>query len=59
MSTFKLEIDLGNDAMKSAADVSRALKELSYKLEGYEDSKDFSGVIMDDNGNKVGRYEVD
>ena len=53
MKKFKLEIEMGNDAMQSGFDVAQALKlEVIPRLtDGY-----LAGVIFDINGNKVGGW---
>lgn len=61
---FTLEIDMGNDAMRTRRDLARTLKDLAEKLKTrgikptwaapgkYTDS----GGILDDNGNSVGQW---
>lgn len=51
---FKLHIDLGNDAMSSRRDIFVALKNIAIKVIGGANS----GVVMDENGNKVGEFEI-
>ena len=52
-SGFKLEIQLGNDAMRTPANVSAALKEVCHRMpKGAE-----AGIIRDVNGNTVGSWE--
>lgn len=54
MDTFTLTIELGNDAMREAADVADALEQVAAQVrDGYN-----AGRIMDVNGNTVGRYEA-
>jgi hypothetical protein len=63
---FKLEIKLGNDAMKSARHLSAKLSAISeYILSLEEDDRDddfagrvISSIIRDENGNKVGTWEI-
>jgi len=50
---FDLKITLGNDAMKSPADVGKALIELAHQL--VANPRD-AGTVRDDNGNNVGEY---
>ncbi len=51
---FELQILLGNDAMQTGEDVARALHEVASNLEwGF-----LGGMIYDDNGNRVGQWEV-
>jgi len=47
---FFIEIELGNDAMRSKRDVARALSEISSKLSL---NKEY-GIVMDVNGNSCG-----
>jgi hypothetical protein len=49
---FKLEISLGNDAMKSSEDIIGALKYVEAKLQ-----RNSEGKILDLNGNSVGKWE--
>ena len=56
---FTLNIELGNDAMQTGADISDALHKLAGKVYGFDDAIEGErGVIMDTNGNKVGEWEV-
>lgn len=55
---FKLQITLGNDAMRSAQDVANALSKVSSKL-FYSTAAEDSGIIRDDNGNKVWTWEIE
>jgi len=57
---FVLWIELGNDAMQSPADVARALRAVADKLApaNWERASQLSSRIGDDNGNKVGEWEV-
>ncbi len=52
---FNLKIDLGNDEMSGPEDVARVLRKVADRL--MNDA--LSGVIMDDNGNKVGSWAVE
>lgn len=55
---FKLEIELGNDAMKTAFHVSTALVQVANKLRKLRSTAPGTEAkIMDDNGNSVGRWE--
>lgn len=57
--TFALQIHLGNDAIRSASHVGKALREISAKLrERGLPGKDDTARIMDVNGNSVGQYGV-
>jgi len=50
--SFKVDLELGNDAMQSAEDIADALRDIAKKLEkGISDGK-----IMDKNGNTVGIF---
>lgn len=54
---FQLRIDLGNDAMREAADVGRALIELGERLH----DRDWIGTppnIKDANGQTVGTWDL-
>jgi hypothetical protein len=57
---FTLTIDLGNDAMQTRADIESALRKLGQNCRYMSDPPEAGddGAIMDDNGNKVGRWEV-
>lgn len=57
MDTFKLEIELGNDAMHGGAGLAYALRMVAdhFDRRGW---KDYDGRIMDENGNTVGKWEV-
>lgn len=57
---FTLEIELGNDAMQTYADIARACLRLKSEKMGcvHEDAEDDAGRIYDVNGNKVGFWEV-
>lgn len=57
---FTLEIELGNDAMRTPADLAGALQDLAGDLEnapGTEPAPS-AGVIRDMNGNRVGHWQV-
>jgi hypothetical protein len=57
---FTLEIELGNDAMQTAEDVSRVLFDLSDAIVDYDlsDSDSGPGSVRDVNGNTVGHWDV-
>jgi hypothetical protein len=65
MAIFKLTIELGNDAMQTENDVARVMREWIRRNTGQGSGAQFSmqpgrsGVIRDENGNKVGRWEVE
>ena len=50
--TFKLEVELGNAAMQGRYDIIEALTETSERLK----HGDIRGIIMDVNGNNVGKF---
>lgn len=58
---FTLEIEFGNDAMQTKADLSAVLTELAARIPrsivGRIGSGDY-GSIRDINGNTVGKWEV-
>jgi hypothetical protein len=51
---FTLKIETGNDAMRTDADVARALRAVAAALEAQ--SQQARGTIRDDNGNTVGSW---
>ncbi len=51
--TFRLEIELGNDAMSAGPDVAAALRKIADRIENDLEAR---GKIVDDNGNTVGTY---
>ncbi len=53
MKKFELEIELGNDAMKTRFDVAKALSEVARRLR--TTGRNYQ-AIMDRNGNKVGKW---
>lgn len=62
---FRIDIKLGNDAMRSERHVAALLKQLASKLNNGairlqdDDRGDYpSGALRDVNGNKVGNWEV-
>lgn len=52
---FKLKVELGDDAMRTRADVIEALEEVC----GAVDGGGLTGAVRDLNGNTVGRWTVD
>lgn len=52
---FKLEIKLGNEAMRLGEDIAEALHRVAYRVEQHDDDK---GAILDINGNFVGEWSV-
>jgi hypothetical protein len=62
--TFKLEIELGNDAMRSRVHVADALQHVARGLHvAYRTEKEFRNEtgrkIFDINGNSVGTWRVE
>jgi hypothetical protein len=60
---FKLEIELGNDAMKDQMDVAMALRKIinDLNVHGCLDMEDVplkKNCIFDRNGNRVGHWKV-
>lgn len=59
---FKLEIELGNEAMQDQHDVAKALANVAERLRKLVSTKfgpyGLEGKIQDQNGNTVGRWEV-
>lgn len=56
---FKLEVDMNNDAMQNGMDVASALTEVADKIRHYHSPSEMKGIggyILDENGNKVGRW---
>lgn len=49
---FKLSIELGNAAMRTQEDIARALRKVADRIQGGTEE----GGIMDDNGNRVGKF---
>ena len=60
---FKLEIEIGNDAMRDWVDISQALIGMARKFE-MRHNADFelwqwgSSAVRDSNGNTVGQWEI-
>lgn len=52
---FRLTISMGNDAMRTPADVATALERVAARLRAGATS----GIIQDVNGAKVGDFEFD
>jgi hypothetical protein len=51
---FTLNIDTGNDAMQTPADVADALRDVLLVL----DNGGTYGIVRDTNGNTVGRWDL-
>jgi len=65
MNKFKLEIQLGNDAMQTYGDIELALRQVCHRmrrnfnpLEVPTNKTGNDGKILDANGNKVGFWMV-
>lgn len=57
---FKLEIELGNDAMRTPGDVAKVLLEMASLLAGEGTPSPFRvGRVLDTNGNVVGEWRFD
>lgn len=57
MRTFKLVIQLGNEAMRTRNNVATALHKVALRLEKGAHLSDGSHKILDRNGNSVGTWE--
>jgi hypothetical protein len=60
MAKFVLEIETGNDAMQTGADIAGALTKLAGKInpDFKTDGETLPRPILDDNGNRVGYYQI-
>lgn len=60
MTKFKLEIETGNDAVLTGADISRLLTRCAVNInpDFKPDQPTLKRLIRDDNGNMVGFYLV-
>jgi hypothetical protein len=64
MDNFKIEIELGNAAMKNGGDVAAALRIIADQIDGEDFTRQnhghvaTCGRIRDLNGNTVGKWEV-
>lgn len=58
MKKFKLEIELGNDAMRKAGEVGDAIERAMARRATDRFKVGDEGRIMDVNGNKVGSWVV-
>ena len=56
MDKFTLEIELGNEAMESHADIVDALNRVAFEM--LSPAQPTSGAIRDINGNKVGGWRI-
>jgi hypothetical protein len=55
---FTLEIELGNDAMMTGADVIKSLKNSLKDEEELPLDEGTAGMLWDENGNTVGKWSV-
>ncbi len=56
---FNLTITLGNAAMQTSADLTRALREVAERLRNFREFTGAeSGNVRDVNGNLVGQWEI-
>ena len=56
---FKVEIKLGNDAMQTVSAIAVFLMEVVSKVQRWQPEDDLpGGAIMDENGNRVGFWEI-
>ena len=55
---FTLEIELGNDAMRTARDLAETLIETDNKIRALGVKKANGSKIMDANGNSVGYWDL-
>jgi hypothetical protein len=54
---FRVEIKTGNDAMQTAEDLARALRDVADRIEQI-DGYIGHGRIRDENGNTVGTFDL-
>lgn len=57
--TFKIKIEMGNDAMQTPRELAQALREVAAEIEGIDLRETKSRRISDDNGNTVGKWSFD
>ena len=53
-TVFRVEIELGNDAMKTTADIKKALRNVCKRLEVIADGG-VERLVLDVNGNRAGK----
>lgn len=56
--TFKVEIELGNDAMSDLGDLSSLLSDLSTQVLDFSEDESDGCELFDRNGNTVGRSRL-
>jgi len=60
MGKFMLEIELGDDEMRTPANVAAALRELALKFDEMDPgATNEEGKIIDDNGNSCGEWSFE
>lgn len=65
MATMTLTIELGNDAMRTGADIARALRSAAdyldsfYEIDYVDEWYGLGAYILDLNGNRVGRWGIE
>ncbi len=57
MGSFKIELDMGNDAMQSAEDVAGALIRIAAMVKRDGLLRNSEQSVRDDNGNCVGTFK--
>jgi hypothetical protein len=55
ITKFKVEIEMGNDAMQNGDDIASALEAVAKKI---RDDGRWNGFVWDINGNTVGDYSL-
>jgi hypothetical protein len=56
---FSLEIELGNEAMQTYADIAQAVRLIFADFSNrHENAEDDAGRIYDANGNRVGQWNI-
>ena len=62
MPKFILEINLGNDGMRTGYDVAHLMRDVAYLMQDKGDCEDLRKIsrqnLRDINGNVIGHYEV-
>jgi hypothetical protein len=58
MAKFVLEIELGNEGMRTAHQIREKLREISGNIRSDDALEDLTQNIRDANGNVVGHYGV-
>jgi hypothetical protein len=55
VKTFNIKMEIGNDALATSQDVAAVIRKTAKKIEDYKET-DHPGIILDDNGNRIGKY---